>query len=277
MPEAIHPSIAAKIIQNKCKSLKPKIAFILGSGLASIANKIKNAITIDYQDLPGFPTPSVDGHMGRLILGTFNDLPIACLQGRTHIYEGTSFEQFKIMFRTLKLIGCQKIITTNAVGSLREEAGPGTLMLITDYINFAAPNPLIGPNDDEFGVRFPSMCRKEEAALKQLITDAAQNISMDLAEGVYFTLTGPSYETPAEIKAIRLLGGDVVGMSAGPEIILARHCDISIVTLAAITNHAAGMNTETIKHEDVLELGKILSEKLYKILFELAGLLQNEN
>lgn len=261
-----HPSHAAKVIQERVPNFKPKIGLILGSGLGSLADQVENAVSIPYSELPGFPVSTVAGHAGRLVLGMLGGMPVACCQGRVHGYEGTSAEGFKIFIRTLKLIGCEILLITNASGSLRQDVGPGELMLINDHINLNPGNPLVGHNDEEFGPKFFPMDDAYDSELQQHIHSIAKKLNIKLAEGVYVGVMGPCFETPAEIRAFRTLGGDCIGMSTVSEVIVARHCGLRVGAVAAITNFASGMSDEKITHDGTLHFGKIAATNLAKLI-----------
>jgi xanthosine phosphorylase len=257
---------AADLIKLHKPNFTPKIGLILGSGLGSFAEQIKDPIIIPYYKLPGFHHCTVEGHVGNLHLGTINNLPIACLQGRPHIYEGIFPEVVKTLVRTLKLIGCEILFLTCAAGSLREEVPAGSLMLITDHINLQFINPMVGPNDEEFGPRFFSMENAYDPKLRQQLLIIAQNLNIKLAQGTYIGLSGPCFETPAEIKAYRTMGADSVGMSTVPEVIVARHCGLKVAAISAITNLAAGMNPQALSHEETLQNAKLGTEDLSRLL-----------
>lgn len=261
-----HPSQPTKIIQERAKGFKPKLGLILGSGLGSLADQIQDAISIPYTDLPGFPVSTVAGHAGRLVLGYLGGVPVACCQGRVHSYEGTSAQGFKTFIRTLKLIGCEMLLITNASGSLNKDVGPGELMLITDHINLHPGNALIGPNDEEFGPRFFAMDDAYDPKLCNRIHEVAKELQIPLADGVYVGVIGPCFETPAEIRAFRAMGADAVGMSTVPEVIVARHCGLRLAVVAAITNFASGMSEEKISHEGTLHYGKIAATNLARLI-----------
>lgn len=243
---------AAKIIAKLAPNFTPRLGIVLGSGLGALAEQIENPIVISYEDLPGFPPCSVSGHGSQLFLGLLEGVPVACLQGRVHFYEGMSNAIAQTMTRTLKLIGCETLFSTNSSGSLRPEVTPGNLVVINDHINFQFTNPLAGPNDSEFGQRFVGMDETYDPLLRQQLFDTAKALKIDLTEGVYFGVLGPTFETPAEIRAFRTLGGDVIGMSTIPEVICARHCGLRVMAIAVITNMAAGMSDEKLSHEGTL-------------------------
>lgn len=271
-----HPSQTAKIIKERTPDFQPKIGLILGSGLGGLADQIQDAVSIPYTELPGFPVSTVAGHAGRLVLGQLGGMPVACCQGRVHAYEGTSAAAFKLFIRTLKLIGCEILLMTNASGSLRKEVGVGQLMLINDHINLHPGNPLIGPNDDEFGPRFFAMTDAYDSKLRERFHRTAKQLNIPLAEGVYVGVIGPCFETPAEINAFRTMGADAVGMSTVPEVITARHCDLRVATVAAITNLAAGMADEQLSHEGTLHFAKQAAENLSRLIVAVIESLRNE-
>ena len=229
----------------------PSIGLILGSGLGMAADQISDAVEIDFGELPGFPRPSVAGHSGTLILGELGGQGIACMKGRVHTYEGDVTAMLTPV-RTLKLLGCEILIVTNAAGCLVAEWPPGSLMLITDHINLQPSNPLVGANDSAFGPRFPDLTEACDADLRQRFHAVAKQTSIPLQQGVYIACTGPYFETPAEIRAFRTLGADAVGMSTAPEVIVARHCGLRVAGVSVLTNLAAGMTGEVLSHEDTL-------------------------
>ena len=262
----LHPSQSAKVIAEYAPNIKPKVGLILGSGLGSLADQIDSPIKISYSDLPGFPVSTVAGHPGCLVLGQLGGIPVACCQGRVHGYEGTSGHGFKTFIRALKLIGCEQLIITNAAGSLRADVGPGELMIINDHINFQPGNPLIGPNDDEFGPRFFPMDDAYDQMMREKFHQTAESLQIKLADGVYISVPGPMFETPAEIRAFRILGADAVGMSTVPEVIVARHCGLKVAVISAITNYASGMSAEKITHEHTLYYGKLAATNLTNLI-----------
>ncbi len=255
------PYEPARVIAARAGGLAPRLGLILGSGLGALAETIAQPIAIAYGDLPGFPLPSVEGHVGRLLLGRLGGLPIACLQGRLHVYEGATPAAIRLPVRTLRLIGCDILVATNAAGSLRPEAGPGSLMMLTDHINMQPFNPLAGANDDEFGPRFPAMEEAYDPALCQRLRAAAAATGVTLHEGVYAACLGPSFETAAEVRALGRLGADAVGMSTVPEVIVARHCGLRVAAISAITNLAAGLGDEPLSHAQTLaEAGRAAND-----------------
>lgn len=261
-----HPSLAAAVISNRAPGFKPKLGLILGSGLGSVADQIQNAIRIPYSELPDFPVSTVAGHEGCLVLGTIKNVPVACYQGRVHHYEGATAQNFKTFIRTLKLIGCETLLITNSAGSLRTEFPPGSLVVIKDHINFHPGNPLAGSNDEEFGPRFFPMDNAYDPSLRQRFTKAAHNLKIPLHEGVYISVLGPSFETPAEINAFKILGADIIGMSTVPEVIVARHCGLKVAAVSVVTNFASGLSEEQITHEGTLHYGKLGAINLSKLI-----------
>ena len=264
----------AEAIREAHNGPMPRVAIQLGSGLNSVADALSDATILSYADIPGFPQPSVEGHAGRLLIGKFRDEPVLCLQGRVHYYEGQGLEPVRIFVRVLKTLGIEILTLTNAAGSLVEDMGPGSLMAITDHINFSGTNPLIGPNDETFGVRFPDMSNAYDPALRSMLQEAAEETGTKLFEGVYLMASGPNFETPAEIRAFRTLGADAVGMSTVPECIVANHCGLHVAGISTITNLAAGMSDVPLTHDETMREGAIATERLIGIL---AGFLKRAN
>lgn len=245
---------------------RPRVGLILGSGLNPAAEGIDPILVLPYADIPGFPRPSVEGHAGRLIMGHMGGMRVACLQGRVHLFEGAQPEDIRVLVRSLKLIGCDTVLLTNASGSLRPDTMPaGSLMAIADHINMMHFNPLVGPNDEAFGPRFPAMDGAYDPALRRHLHDAAQAVGVTLHEGVYVAVPGPTFETPAEIRAFQILGGDVVGMSTAPEVIVARHCGLRVAAISAAVCPAAGLGP-SITHQQTLEVGALCSAQLARLL-----------
>jgi xanthosine phosphorylase len=241
------PDDAAATIRLAAKEA-PRIALVLGSGLGAIVERIADPVAVSYRDIPGFPIPGVPGHAGKLILGRLGALPIACLQGRVHLYEGVDPHAIRLPIRALKLAGCAGIVFTNAAGSMDPANPPGTLVAIRDHINFQGANPLVGDNDERFGPRFFAMRDAYDPEWRRRLQDAAAANRERLPEGVYAAYLGPNFETPAEIRAFRMLGCDVVGMSTVPEVLVARHCALKVAAVSVITNMAAGMSDEVLSH-----------------------------
>jgi len=257
---------AAEYIKQQLPNFKPKIGVVLGSGLGSFAEQLEDAVTINYEELPGFPKVTVHGHGGNLVLGYLSGVGVICLQGRAHAYEGATSDIVKTYVRTLKLLGCDYFLATNASGSLREEVGPGELVLITDHINLQPTNPLVGPNDDEFGPRFLPLDNAYDLDTRSKLLSIARNEDISLTEGVYIAVLGPNYETAAEIRAFRMMGADAVGMSTVPEVLIANHCGMKVAVIATITNYATGLSKTAHSHDSVVETASKASEKLNRLI-----------
>lgn len=259
--------LAANYIRERLpKGFQAKVAIVLGSGLGELVDHIEVVLQLPYGDLPDFPNTTVPGHAGQLVIGTIGGVGVACLQGRTHHYEGVQSSACRTMIRTMHLLGCEIFIGTNAAGSLRESVGPGELVLVSDHINFQGANPLVGMNDDEFGPRFPSMEGAYEQALRQQLQHSAKALSLTLHEGVYLCVIGPSFETPAEIRAFKILGADLVGMSTIPEVIVARHCGMRVAVISTVTNYACGLSEEPLTHDLTLHYAKQVIHKLSELM-----------
>ncbi|HVD56423.1 MAG TPA: purine-nucleoside phosphorylase [Thermoleophilaceae bacterium] len=232
--------------------IRPRVGVVLGSGLGAVADAVEDAVAIDYGVLPGFPKPTVEGHGSRALLGTIGGVPVALLSGRAHLYEGVDAELVRTPVRALRAAGAEILLLTNAAGSLRPEVRPGCLMLITDHINMSGTNVLIGPNEDELGERFTSLRGAYDPDLAGRLRAAAGELDIDLPEGVYLAVSGPSFETAAEIRAFRTLGADAVGMSTVHETVVARHCGLRVAAVSAVTNLAEGLSAEPLSHEQTL-------------------------
>ena len=270
-PAVARGEAAAHAITVRARGFTPRLGLILGSGLGALADAAEDAIQIDYAELPGFPAPGVAGHGGRLVLGRLGGLPVAFLQGRRHIYEGGDPGAMRAPVRALKHAGAEALLVTNAAGSLRVESPPGSLMAIADHINMLGVNPLTGRNDDDVGPRFPSMQDAYDPALRETLQNCARDLGITLPEGVYLAAHGPSFETPAEIRAFRTLGADAVGMSTVPEVILARHCGLRVAAVSAITNLAEGMGGEALSHEQTLHYANQAAGDLTRLIIEFCG------
>jgi xanthosine phosphorylase len=246
--------------------LRPRVGIVLGSGLGAVADAVADATVLDYDDLPGFPRPTVAGHGGRAVLGRIGEVPVAVLQGRAHVYEGGELDRVRTPIRALKAAGAEILVLTNAAGSVRPEVGPGRLMLIADHINLSGVNVLAGPNQDEIGPRFPSLRDAYDPELRERLHAAAAELGIDLAEGVYLAVSGPTFETPAEIRAFAALGADAVGMSTVHETAVARHAGLRVAAVSAITNLAEGMSPEPLSHEQTLRDAQRAADDLAPLL-----------
>lgn len=244
-----------KFIKSKT-NYSPKIAIILGSGLGSLANEIKETVEIDYHEIPNFPISTVKGHAGKLIFGKIGHTEVMAMKGRIHFYEGYPMKEVTYPIYIMKMFGIEKLILSNAAGGINPNFQDGTLMIIKDHINFFGTNPLIGKNDDRFGTRFPDMTEVYSKKFIESAKKEAKNLNIKYSEGVYLGTTGPSYETASEIKAYSLMGGDAVGMSTVPEAIVANYLGMEILGISCITNMATGLATKPHSHESVMEIAK---------------------
>ena len=245
---------AARTIRARL-AFEPRIAIVLGSGLGAFADDFEEPVGIPYNEIPGFPRSTVEGHSGRLVVGKVDSVPVVAMQGRVHYYEGYSLDEVTFPVRTFKLLGIKTLILTNAAGGINVQLTQGTLMMISDHLNLMGDNPLRGPNDERFGPRFPDMSAVYSPELQQLVVEEAKAIGVEVRRGIYGGLSGPSYETPAEIHLLRNLGADAVGMSTVPEAIVARHMDMEVLGISCITNMAAGLGDEPIDHAEVMATG----------------------
>jgi xanthosine phosphorylase len=246
----------------------PRVGVVLGSGLGAVADAVEDPVVVSYEDLPGFPRPSVSGHAGRAVLGSIGGVSVAVLQGRAHLYEGGSLDALRAPVRALRAAGASVLVLTNAAGSLRPEVGPGSLMAITDHINLTGVNLLAGPNDSAIGPRFPSLRDAYDPVLLDVLRGSAREVGVGLAEGVYLAVGGPSFETPAEIRAFRVMGADAVGMSTVQETILARHCGLRVAAVSVITNLAEGMTDEPLSHDQTLRAAQDGAGDLTRLLLD---------
>lgn len=244
----------------------PQTALILGSGLGAFADSLTDRVAIPYADIPGFAKSTVEGHAGQLVLGQVEGIPVAAMQGRFHFYEGYPISQVIFPVRALGVLGVRSLVVTNAAGGVNVEFNQGALMLINDHLNLMGTNPLIGPNDARFGPRFPDMSEVYSHAYQEIAVEEADAMNLHLKRGVYAALTGPSYETPSEIRLLRTLGADAIGMSTVPEAIVARQMGIKVLGISCITNMAAGVLDEPINHEEVLEIGLRVRETFQELL-----------
>jgi len=275
MVQPAFPYQAAEVIAKYAPHAKPKIGFVLGSGLSSLADDIVDPISISYDELPGFPEIKVKGHSGELIIGKLNGTEVVCLKGRAHPYEGHGHEATKTYIRTLKLLGCEIYFAGNASGSFKQENKPGSLIMINDHINFQPTNPLVGPNDDDFGTRFPPMDNAYDPELRNQLKACANELDIELNEGTYISVIGPCYETPAEIRMYRTLGAEVIGMSTVPEVLVARHCGLKVAVIATITNYVTDMAGESHNHDNVVKVANEAALKLRKLVAQFAGTLSD--
>lgn len=250
---------------------KPEAALILGSGLGDFADGIKIADTLEYTEIEGFPVSTVKGHKGRFVFGYVGDVPVAIMQGRVHYYEGYTMQDVVLPTRLMGLLGAKKLVLTNAAGGLNTSFCPGDFMMITDHITTAIPSPLIGPNMEELGTRFPDMSEVYSKRLQDAIRKAAQTCGINLKEGVYLQFTGPNYETPAEIRMARSWGADAVGMSTACEAMAARHMGLEVCGISCITNMAAGISQEQLGHKEVQETADRVSESFKQLVSEVVA------
>ena len=246
----------------------PDVALILGSGLGALADEIDAVATIDYHEIEGFPVSTVMGHKGRFVFGYFGDTKVVIMQGRVHYYEGYSREDILLPTRLMVLMGAKVLFLTNAAGGVNRSFSAGDFMLITDHIMTLFPNPLLGPNMDELGPRFPDMSEVYDKKLCQTIRDTAARLGTPLQEGVYCQLTGPTFETPAEVRLLTALGVDAVGMSTASEAVAARHAGIKVCGISCITNQAAGISPQPLSHEEVFETGNRVSPLFRELVKE---------
>jgi len=247
-------------------SLRPKVGVVLGSGLGAFGDSLDDAVAIPYGEVPHWPHSSVVGHAGRLVVGCVGKTPVIVCQGRAHLYEGYSPEQIVFAPRVLHRLGVRALVVTNAAGAINSALAPGSLMLISDHLNLMGTNPLIGPNDERFGARFFDMSEAYSAAHRELAKKSAKKLGIELHEGIYAAMTGPSYETPAEIRMLAKIGADAVGMSTVPEVIAANHCGIEVLGISCLSNAAAGTTPNKLDHEEVLEAGHRIGQSLIDLL-----------
>jgi inosine/guanosine/xanthosine phosphorylase family protein len=257
---------SAKVFLEHTKNIKPDIAVILGSGLTNFFEEKNIISSISYEDLSDFPQPTVKGHAGKLVLGKIENLNVVCMYGRSHIYEGHDPVILAKPIRILKDIGCKLLVVTNAAGSLDEDMPSGSLMAITDHINWSGFNPLIGVNADNYGPRFHDMSDGYHKKYRDQLITVATTIKQKIYQGVYCMYSGPNFETPAEIKALRVLGGNAVGMSTVPEVLVANHCNLPVIAISVITNLAAGMNKTKLSHQETLENAGLAENNVLKLI-----------
>ena len=259
---------AAQVIREACGGAE--VGLILGSGLAD-SIQLENAKTIEYRDIPNFPISTAIGHKSEWVSGTLHGKKVCMMRGRFHFYEGYELDDIALPVRVMKQLGVKTLIVTNAAGGVDLSFKPGDLMLINDHINFTGRNPLCGPNLDEFGVRFPDMSTAYDRELGKLAHRCADELNVPPRDGVYIWFTGPSYETPAEIRAARVLGASAVGMSTVPEVIVARHCGIRVLGITCISNMAAGILDQPLTHKEVMETGEMVRERFSALIEDIVG------
>jgi len=263
--EFLQAEKAAKFILSKTE-LRPQIALVLGSGLGAFADEFETATKIPYAQIPHFPRSTAIGHAGQLVLGKVDGIAVAGMQGRVHLYEGYSAKQVAFPIRVFARMGVKALIVTNAAGGIDLNYSEGALVALRDHINLQGANPLIGPNDERFGPRFPDMTRAYDPEFRRFVVEAGEKLSLNLHEGVYLALAGPNYETPAEIHAFRTLGADLVGMSTVPEVLAARHSGIRVLGISCVTNMAAGITGKTLSAEEVFETGAKVKHQFIGLL-----------
>ncbi len=256
---------AAQFILSR-RDTRPRIAIILGSGLGAFAEELRDATAIDYQEIPHFPKSTATGHAGRLLIGDLGDLPLAVMQGRVHLYEGYSAAEVAFPVRVLARMGARALVVTNAAGGINPQYAKGALVLLRDHINLLGHNPLIGPHDERLGLRHPDMTDAYNSGFRDFALEESEQMGEQIFEGVYAAVAGPNFETPAEIRFLRAIGADLVGMSTVPEVIAARQMGIEVLAISCVTNMAAGITGEKITEEEVLETGKRVREKFLALL-----------
>ncbi len=256
---------AAQSVLQQTK-LRPKIALVLGSGLGGFAESLTDAARIPYAEIPSFPRSTAIGHAGQLVIGKSNSVAVAAMQGRVHLYEGYSAQEVAFPMRVFGRMGIKAVILTNAAGGINLNYQQGALVLIRDHINLQGANPLIGPNDDRFGVRFPDMTHAYDRNYREVAKQEAAQLKMTLHEGVYAAMPGPSYETPAEINYLRIIGADLIGMSTVSEVIAARHMGIRVLAISCVTNMAAGILDQPLSHQEVMETGERVKSSFEALL-----------
>ncbi|MDF2606560.1 MAG: purine-nucleoside phosphorylase [Bacillales bacterium] len=256
---------SAEYIRNKINT-NPRVGLILGSGLGVLAEEVNNSLIIPYSEIPGFPVSTVEGHAGQLVVGILEGIEVVVMQGRFHYYEGYDMDRVTYPVRVMKLLGIENIIITNAAGGINNSFEPGDLMIITDHINMFGTSPLIGKNYSEFGTRFPDMSNAYHRDYINLAESIAKKLEIKIQKGVYIGNTGPNYETPAEIRMGRILGGDAVGMSTVPEVIVANHCGMKVLGISCISNMAAGILDQPLSHDEVMETTEKVKSNFLKLV-----------
>ncbi len=250
-----HAGEAAEFIRRQIR-VEPRIVLVLGSGLGAFADELHNASVIPYSEIPNFPRSSAIGHAGKLVVGKVGDVPMAVMAGRVHYYEGYSMQQVTFPMRVFSRLGIRTALLTNAAGGINLQLQQGCLVVLRDHINLQGNNPLIGPNDERFGERFIDMTEAYDSNFRKIALEEGRKLGINICDGIYVGVPGPSYETPAEIRFLRTIGADVVGMSTVPEVIVARHCRMKVLAISCVTNMAAGVLNQSINHAEVLETGE---------------------
>lgn len=256
---------AAQFIRSKFEK-EISVALVLGSGLGAFADEVENKVIVPYEEIPHFARSTVEGHAGKLVLGEIEGVSVAVQQGRFHYYEGYDLSEVTFPIRVFGLLGIKNLVLTNAAGSLNSDFPQGSLMLLRDHINLLGANPLRGRNDERFGARFPDMTEVYSRDYQEAVISEAKEMNLELRRGVYCALSGPTYETPAEIRMYREIGADAVGMSTVPEAIIARHQGMKVIGISCITNLAAGMSDEEINHQEVMETGAQVADTFKNLL-----------
>lgn len=257
---------AADLVASRLNGFRPEVAMILGSGLGGLADLAENPMVIPYSEIPGFSVSTAPGHKGQLVFGTLSGKNVAVMQGRLHAYEGYSFEEVCFPLRVLRLLGCEKLVITNACGGVNLDFQVGDICLLTDHIKFFMDSPLRGQNIPEFGTRFPDATHLYTPRLQDVARQVAQEQNLKLVEGVYMYFPGPSYETPAEIRAIRVLGADLVGMSTVPEVIAAGHAGMEVLGFSLVSNAAAGITGQALSEQEVLDAAEAAKERFSRLI-----------
>lgn len=247
-------------------SYRPTIGMVLGSGLGDFADMLEDAVRIPYAEIPNFPVPTAPGHVGAMVFGKKQGKEVVVLQGRIHFYEGLSQQQITLPIRVLAAMGIKLLVLTNAAGGVNLSFGPGTLMMISDHINYSGANPLVGPNLDDFGPRFPDVSDLYTKALRDAVKAAAKEAGIEVREGVYMMFSGPNYETPAEVRMAKIVGADAVGMSTVPEALVAGHCGMEVIGISCITNIAAGLSDQKLDHSEVLDIANRVHDTFQNLL-----------
>ncbi|MGO3414789.1 MAG: xanthosine phosphorylase [Kluyvera intermedia] len=260
------PYEAVEILRAAKPGFIPRIALILGSGLGALADRMENKTALSYEELPGFPVSTVFGHAGEIVMGTLHGVPLICMKGRGHFYEGLGMGIMTQAVRTFKLLGCEFMFCTNAAGSLNPAIPAGSLVSLNDHINTMPSTPMVGPNDDRFGPRFFSLANAYDKDLREQLHQTAKSLEISLNEGVFVSYPGPNFETAAEIRMMQRMGGDVVGMSVVPEVIAARHCGLKVLAVSAITNMAEGLSDVELSHEQTLKCAAMVTDDFIRLI-----------